>query len=50
MGVTLAAGLSLKWFRDNIADNYKAEAEKLGKDPYVLMNEAVAKFHVAVID
>lgn len=50
MGVTLAAGLSLKWFRDNIADNYKAKAEELGKDPYVLMNEAVAKFHVAVID
>ena len=43
MGVTLAAGLSLKWFRDNIADNYKAKAEELGKDPYVLMNEAVAK-------
>mgnify|MGYP000523507165 CR=1 FL=1 len=29
MGVTLAAGLSLKWFRDNIADNYKAKAEEL---------------------
>ena len=43
MGVTLAAGLSLKWFRDNIADNYKVKAEELGKDPYVLMNEAVAK-------
>lgn len=43
MGVTLAAGLSLKWFRDNIADNYKAKAKELGKDPYVLMNEAVAK-------
>lgn len=43
MGVTLAAGLSLRWFRDNIADNYKEKAKELGIDPYVLMNEAVAK-------
>ncbi|WP_196599901.1 xylulokinase [Pectinatus frisingensis] len=42
MGVTLAAGLSLKWFRDNIADNYKAAAAKKNVDAYVLMNEAVA--------
>ena len=43
MGVTLSAGLSLKWFRDNIADNYKEMATKVNKDPYVLMNEAVEK-------
>lgn len=43
MGVTLAAGLSLKWFRDNIADNYKEKAQALDTDPYVLMNEAASK-------
>ncbi|WP_231038591.1 xylulokinase [Pectinatus haikarae] len=43
MGVTLAAGLSLKWFRDNIANDYKELADKQNKDPYVLMNEAAAK-------
>lgn len=39
MGVTLAAGLSLKWCRDNIATDFKGK----DKDPYVLMNEAAAK-------
>ena len=43
MGVTQAAGLSLKWFRDNLADNYKEQAELKGVDSYELINEAVAK-------
>ncbi len=43
MGVTQAAGLSLKWFRDTLAESYKAEAERKGVDPYDLINEDVAK-------
>ena len=37
MGVTLAAGQSLKWYRDNFCDADKIEAQKLGVDPYDLM-------------
>lgn len=43
MGVTLAAGLSLKWLRDTVADNYKTKAAELGTDPYVLMGDDAAK-------
>jgi xylulokinase len=43
MGVTQAAGLSLKWFRDNLAENYKAKAQAAGRDVYELINEAVAQ-------
>ena len=39
MGVTQAAGLSLKWYRDNFCSKEIAEAEKLGVDPYVLMDK-----------
>ena len=39
MGVTQAAGLSLKWYRDNFCSEEMAEAEKLGIDPYVLMDK-----------
>ena len=43
MGVTQAAGLSLKWFRDNLASDYKDRAALQGADVYELMNQAVEK-------
>lgn len=43
MGVTQAAGLSLKWFRDNLAEKYKDEAVIKGVDSYDLINNDVAK-------
>ncbi len=43
MGVTQAAGLSLRWFRDNLADAYKLRAEKEGRSAYDLMNEDVER-------
>ncbi|MBE6896889.1 MAG: xylulokinase [Ruminococcaceae bacterium] len=39
MGVTQAAGLSLKWFRDNFCAEEMAEAEKQGIDPYIIMDK-----------
>lgn len=47
MGVTLAAGQSLKWYRDNFCDADKVEAEKQGVDPYDLMIAEAAK-HLSV--
>lgn len=38
MGVTQAAGLSLKWFRDNFCGAEKESAKLLGIDEYELMN------------
>lgn len=38
MGVTLAAGASLQWFRNNFCADIIADAEKRGVDPYDLMN------------
>lgn len=38
MGVTQAAGLSLKWFRDNFCQDYVAKAAENGVDPYKLMD------------
>lgn len=38
MGVTQAAGLSLKWFRDNFCYSEIVSAEGLGIDPYVLLD------------
>ena len=43
MGVTQAAGLSLKWFRDNFCREYVAEAENEGVDPYFLMDRDAEK-------
>ena len=43
MGVTQAAGLSLKWFRDNFCDAEKVTAQAMGVDPYELTNEEAAK-------
>lgn len=43
MGVTLAAGLSLKWFRDNFCSKEMEEAAAKGVDPYQIMDEEAAK-------
>ena len=42
MGVTQAAGLSLKWFRDQFCDAEKQTAAGLGVDEYVLMDKEAA--------
>ncbi len=43
MGVTQAAGLSLKWFRDNFCQAEKTAAEAMGVDSYDLLNKEVAQ-------
>ncbi|MGE5549456.1 MAG: xylulokinase [Bacteroidota bacterium] len=42
MGVTLAAGGSLRWFRDTLAASEVAEAQRQGRDPYELIAAAAA--------
>lgn len=42
MGVTQAAGLSLKWMKDNFCQDYVEEAKKQGADVYDLINKDVA--------
>ncbi|MGN0665775.1 MAG: xylulokinase [Huintestinicola sp.] len=42
MGVTQAAGLSLKWFRDNFCGSEKEAAKYMGIDEYELMNKEAA--------
>lgn len=39
MGVTQAAGLSLKWFRDNFCISEMETAKQMGIDPYILMDK-----------
>jgi len=39
MGVTQAAGLSLKWFRDNFCGDIMKEAEEKGVNEYYLMDK-----------
>lgn len=39
MGVTQAAGFSLKWFRDNLCKDEMNTAEQMDVDPYVLMDQ-----------
>lgn len=39
MGVTQAAGLSLKWFRDNFCTSEMEVAKNTGVDPYLLMDK-----------
>ncbi|WP_407311473.1 xylulokinase [Desulfosporosinus sp. SB140] len=39
MSCTLGAGLSLKWLRDTCCSEEMSEAEKLGIDPYVVMDK-----------
>lgn len=43
MGVTQGAGLSLKWFRDQFCNTEKQTAERMGVDPYYLMDQEAAK-------
>lgn len=43
MGVTQAAGLSLKWFRDNFCIEEKRVADLMKVDPYVLMDQEASK-------
>ncbi len=39
MGVTLAAGASLQWYRNQLCGDIVAAAEKRGVDPYILMDQ-----------
>ena len=43
MSCTLSAGLSLQWFRNNFCPEERAEAERLGVDPYDVMTAEAAK-------
>ena len=43
MGVTQAAGLSLKWFRDQFCHAEMLAADGLGEDPYVLMDKQAGR-------
>ena len=42
MGVTQAAGLSLKWFKDQFCQDLVKEAEETGADVYDQINKDVA--------
>lgn len=42
LGVTVTAGSSLKWFRDNLADIEVARAREAGTDPYEILSEIAA--------
>ena len=42
MGVMLMAGGSLRWFRDELCGEEKAEAERRGLDPYEIITEIAA--------
>lgn len=42
MGVTQGAGLSLKWFKDQLCQDYVEKAKEQGCDVYDLINEDVA--------
>ncbi len=43
MSCTLAAGLSLKWYRDNFCKAEMEAAEGMDVDSYVLLNEQIAR-------
>ena len=43
MGVTLAAGASLQWFRNQFCRDLMDEADRRGIDPYVLMTDLAEK-------
>ena len=43
MGVTQGAGLSLKWFKDQVCQDYVAQAQAVGCDVYDLINKDVAE-------
>ena len=46
MGVTQAAGLSLKWFRDNFCSDEMVTAAGMGKDPYYLMDKQAERIPI----
>ncbi|MCK9171096.1 MAG: xylulokinase [Treponema sp.] len=46
MGVTQAAGLSLKWFRDNFCKEEIETAAGMGKDPYYLMDKQAERIPI----
>ncbi|HBG64960.1 MAG TPA: xylulokinase [Treponema sp.] len=46
MGVTQAAGLSLKWFRDNFCSPEMVTAAGMGKDPYYLMDKQAERIPI----
>lgn len=43
MSCTLAAGLSLKWFRDNFCGAERETAQGMGVDPYYLLDRAAER-------
>lgn len=43
MGVTQAAGLSLRWLRDTVCSDEVEKAEEAGVDPYVIMDAEAEK-------
>ncbi len=46
MGVTQAAGLSLKWYRDNFCNEEVQTAEGMGSHPYYLMDKEAARIPI----
>ena len=46
MGVTQAAGFSLKWFRDNFCHEEMITADGMGKDPYYLMDKQAERIPI----
>lgn len=42
MGVMLSAGLSLRWFRDELGEPEVSTAVRTGKDPYQLLDETAS--------
>lgn len=46
MGVTQAAGLSLKWYRDNFCNAEMETANGMGKDPYYLMDQQAGRIPI----
>jgi xylulokinase len=43
MGVMLSAGLSLRWFRDELGEPESSNARRLGRDPYELLDVTAAQ-------
>ena len=43
MGVTLAAGSSLQWFRNRFCHEEMAEADQIGVDVYKIMDDKAAE-------
>ncbi len=46
MSCTLAAGMSLKWFKDNLCSAEVAIAEHIGKDTYQIIDQGVARIPI----